>query len=688
MSWLLIIGLKNAILALPIAVLALGVGRLAKRPALAHVLWALVLVKLVTPPLIDVPVGWRLNIESWVGAQATNAGPSISGEASVSEVSPAQVVKATAAPAGIEQPSRVVHRRTRHVQRSTTVPASDQRRSAAVAPVPVGERGWFWWAPSLETWLWIGGAAWVFGSTVTLAIMLYCGWRFRRFVHWAAQRDHALAIRVGELAAQTGVRVPPKVVVVDGIVSPMLWGLGQNVRIVFPARLAERLNPAALDSLLLHELAHYARGDHWVRVLELAACVIYWWNPLLWFALRQIEAAEEACCDAWVIQRQRGSRHSYAEALLTTIDFLCDPPMMLPPAACGLGEASILKDRLVQIMRGRPAASLSRAAQVLLVIAGLIVAPLEPALWATSTPKPTWPAATVRPTETRSQPWSDAAREESAQPEPARRRTTVAPVAASRPNVASAPRPAPAALWATAISPNGQFRIEARTGRKITLVDLATQFRLDLSTYGIDCVAFSPSSLTFATGHEDAEAPVVRLWDSASGGVLQLFQGAEAPITSVQFSPDGRRLAAGAADGTVLIWDVATGEETARLVVDATLVSCLRWSAGGDRLAIAFGAWNEKERALLVVWSPEDDTVLLETPLAEPAGALEWQDQDKTLVIAAWDGGTQVWNATAGEPAWELQLEKDRVSAAAWSPNCPLTMPRVSTDSSLPGTDL
>src|SRR5687768_5384519 len=69
MSWLLIVGLKNAILVAPLAVLALGIGRYTKRPALDHVLWLIVLVKLLTPPLVDVPIlpdGWHIDVESLV----------------------------------------------------------------------------------------------------------------------------------------------------------------------------------------------------------------------------------------------------------------------------------------------------------------------------------------------------------------------------------------------------------------------------------------------------------------------------------------------------------------------------------------------------------------------------------------------------------------------------------------------
>src|SRR5262245_49854386 len=49
--------LSNVLLALLLAVVASFVQRRLRRPALAHILWVLVLVKLVTPPLVSVPVG-------------------------------------------------------------------------------------------------------------------------------------------------------------------------------------------------------------------------------------------------------------------------------------------------------------------------------------------------------------------------------------------------------------------------------------------------------------------------------------------------------------------------------------------------------------------------------------------------------------------------------------------------------
>src|SRR5437867_2974433 len=59
MEILVDIGLRNAALAVPLAVLALILGLAVKRPALLHLLWVFVLLRLLMPPLWNVQVPWR-----------------------------------------------------------------------------------------------------------------------------------------------------------------------------------------------------------------------------------------------------------------------------------------------------------------------------------------------------------------------------------------------------------------------------------------------------------------------------------------------------------------------------------------------------------------------------------------------------------------------------------------------------
>ncbi|HZL90828.1 MAG TPA: M56 family metallopeptidase [Pirellulaceae bacterium] len=663
MSWLLAIGLKNAIFALPLAALALAVSRWSRRPALAHLLWVIVLIKLLTPPLIDVPVGWKLDVERWLNYPATVASPASGALANSNRAGSNAVAGYRDAP---RESSRITSGKVS--QRAKL----RQQRAQAAAPAPSRWKAATMWLASAASWPLLVGLLWFSGSVVAFSIFAWRARRFRRYLRWATGRDEYLGPRVAELAHSVGLTIPPKTIVVDGIVSPMLFGLGQRACLIFPARLAKRLSPQKLDSLLLHELAHYSRGDHWIRALELVAVVVYWWNPIVWLARRQIEAAEEECCDAWVVEHLRGTRYSYAEALLTTIDFLCDRPPILPPVACGLGEVQLLRLRLTQIMRGQVTTGLSRSLHVAVIVAGLVICPLEPALWATSAPDVARPPRTARSASSLPTRVAQA----SASVAASSRVTRVGPSAASSTSISTSlapgrPLPPPArpavSLWATAVAPNGKLRLEARSGRQITLI--SQQFRLDMSAHQIRCVSFAPDSRIFATGHPDA---LVRIWDGETGGLESSLKGSQAEITSVHISPDGSRLAAGARDGSVVVWELASGEITAQLPSQSAPVSCVRWSASGDRLAIAVGDFLDRESSQLLIWSPDQGTIETEQPLEEPAGAIAWFADDEALLIAAWSGQASVWNVVAAEPGDSWQVDKDLVSASAWSADCPL----------------
>src|SRR5262249_57068420 len=125
-------------------------------------------------------------------------------------------------------------------------------------------------------------------------------------------------------AGARGFGRPRAVKVAIGIASPMLWGWGRGAVVLFPRDLLARLSPEARDTLLAHELAHFLRRDHWVRVLEFVATGLYWWHPAVWLARAGIEVAEEESCDAWVVGGLAASPRRYAEALLATVDFVAD----------------------------------------------------------------------------------------------------------------------------------------------------------------------------------------------------------------------------------------------------------------------------------------------------------------------------------------------------------------------------
>ena len=61
-----------------------------------------------------------------------------------------------------------------------------------------------------------------------------------------------------------------------------------------------------------------------------------------------------------------------------------------------------------------------------------------------------------------------------------------------------------------------------------------------------------------------------------------LLEGHAGAVTDVRWSPDGSRLASGSDDGTVRVWDVASGAECWRLEGRRSTVWCVAWSPVRD----------------------------------------------------------------------------------------------------------
>ena len=95
-------------------------------------------------------------------------------------------------------------------------------------------------------------------------------------------------------------------------------------------------------------------------------------------------------------------------------------------------------------------------------------------------------------------------------------------------------------------------------------------------------VAIAPDGSWLASAGEDG---TVRIWDVATGQERAALTGHAGTVAAVAIAPDGSWLAAGGGDGTVRIWDVATGRERAALTGHTSGVVAVAIAPDGSWLA-------------------------------------------------------------------------------------------------------
>jgi bla regulator protein BlaR1 len=665
MTLLVKIALINAITVVPLALLVWFIGRWMKRPALTHALWVLVLVKFVTLPLVILP--WTIELppaEKSVVIATSNQETPRDTEFET-RVQPGSM-RSAPSPFSIEQSSEAssVMFQSEVATKDgagRTAAAFTNRISNTIATLWKNRPG----LPSILLICWFGGVA------VWTVLKLARAIRFQRRVLRDAVEVDELCEQTQRLALKMGLRTSPQVRIINASVSPMLWGCGSWTVLLFPADLAERLDDESRATLLAHELAHYSRGDHVVRLLELIVIGLFWWHPVAWWARQQIEEAEEECCDAWVIGEFPHAPRRYAEALLDTIDFLCEAPADLPPIASGLGQSHFLRHRLTKIVRGVAPKSMSVENRCVLALVAALMLPLHPfAFGSTSLRDARLNSVQRNATElSESKPvhaseLDVAASTDDSTPPPKQLSETEVPRAPR----SELPRRRGEQTWANAVSPDGRYVVRTTTARRVVLSDLTNSNETDLSEERLVAVAFSPEGDWFASASLDG---VVAIWDSARATKLRTLLTHGEALRTVAVSPRGDVIASGSRDGTVLINDSITGQSLIEIPSYSTAVNCVRFSSDGDQLAIAAGDWQSNLSGQVSLVDLETGKITTTLRCATSPGALAYASNEE-LIVGHWDGRTQLWNLATRKVIGTAMASKSVVAAAAFSPDNPV----------------
>jgi RNA polymerase sigma factor (sigma-70 family) len=178
-------------------------------------------------------------------------------------------------------------------------------------------------------------------------------------------------------------------------------------------------------------------------------------------------------------------------------------------------------------------------------------------------------------------------------------------------------------------------------------------------------IAFSRDGSLLAAvrpGRRGSEPPAVCLWDVADGRLLRLVDGLTSGVTSMAFAPDNRSLALGQDDGTVSIWEVASGGQRAALPSGGQhRITALAYAPDGKVLA---GARDRRIHFWDVRTGQELETrqghsLELVSAAFSPDG--------RTLVSGSKDSTALVWDVVGLRPEPKSVTLDGRELAACWN---------------------
>jgi beta-lactamase regulating signal transducer with metallopeptidase domain len=349
------IGVLNALSATALALVAALVTWRFRSPTLAHAVWALVLLKLVSVPILE------LNVEPLLA--------------------PLRAVAPGKPTAPLQRTSAIPHETadwmsTRAHGLDAAAPEWVADRTGATHGRTQVQRGGLHAGNAVRAL--IPAAAWA-GAVALIVLWIVRATRFRRRLRFTSRSSPSLDVRVRLLSESLGVSRPPRVRLIHERIPPSLLPSPGGCEILIPETLLARLTDAELETLLAHELAHFRRRDHWMRTLELAVGALFWWHPVAWWARRNLRVAEEQCCDVLVKRALPHRARAYAESLLKTVEFLSTQNVSVPALATGAGESSRIKERIKMILNRNAPRPLPIRLRLLLSALAVVAIGVSPA---------------------------------------------------------------------------------------------------------------------------------------------------------------------------------------------------------------------------------------------------------------------------------------------------------------------
>lgn len=200
--------------------------------------------------------------------------------------------------------------------------------------------------PSVAGYILLG--LWLLGILAMLLLIIKSSLRLRHLRQSALPLQNAKVNRLYQqcLMEMKITRVIP-VYSTAFLKSPIIVGF-LRPRIYLPIHLISDYHESDVRYMLLHELQHYRHKDAIVSFWMNVTGVLYWFNPFVWYALKEMRNDREVACDTSVLKMLKEDAYKdYGNTLINFAEKISLTPF---PFAAGLGgNMKQMKKRIINI---------------------------------------------------------------------------------------------------------------------------------------------------------------------------------------------------------------------------------------------------------------------------------------------------------------------------------------------------
>lgn len=217
-----------------------------------------------------------------------------------------------------EQPTTEIQVKTNNASADQGTIATGKETNTTTQWSPLGVVSeWLIW--QISTFIWIIG---VLG--ILTYILLINGLILFKIRKLPVCESELILERLQECQSKLKIRNHVAIVYEDSIKSPAIIGLW-HPKIMISPEIVNRLSAKELSYIFLHELSHMKRRDLLINGLVLVLQVIYWFNPIIWYALHQMKQDCEIACDATALAVLKTEEHKkYGKTIISMLQLLSE----------------------------------------------------------------------------------------------------------------------------------------------------------------------------------------------------------------------------------------------------------------------------------------------------------------------------------------------------------------------------